>query len=140
LVGLLGALALVATACGNDDGPASAGGGGGGGAMSEQAFCNMIAEIEEDADDLDDAEAIAMFGRMAQRAPNPELREAMLRLADAAELLEDLDDDDPESIGEAFALMFDPDFVAAAETIERFMSDTCGIDTGSDWDDWDDED
>lgn len=108
--------------------------------MSEQAFCDSLAEAE--AADLDDDEALAAFALLANRAPNPELRSAMNSIAEVVELLEDLDEDDPESVSQAFSVMFDPEFMEAAETIEQFMVETCGMDTGSDWDDdmWDDDD
>ncbi|MFP4513278.1 MAG: hypothetical protein ACLFRV_10085 [Acidimicrobiales bacterium] len=124
LAAVLSALALFLAACGDDD--------GGGGAMSDDEFCEMMADLEEDAADLDDLEALAMFTDVADQAPDPEVREAMQLFAEKIDELEGLDEDDPEAMGEAFAVMMDPEVTEATETIDTYMSDVCGIDTGTD--------
>lgn len=131
---LLAALALVLTACGDDDGGAA-----GGGIMSDQEFCDFVAETEELPEE-DGLESIAMFAEVARRAPNQELRDALGKFAEIAEELEGLDEDDPESIGVAFGLMFDPEVMEASETVERYMVETCGVDPNEFGGDFDDPD
>ena len=127
LVALLGAIALITGACGDDD--------SGGAAMSDDEFCEMLADMEDEVDDLDDPEAFALLGEVARQAPNAELREAMITIAEIAEEFEDLDEDDPAAMMAVFALFGDAEFMEAAETIDRYMTEVCGFDTGSDFDD-----
>ena len=110
--------------------------------MSDDEFCEMMADMEDEAGDLDDPEAFALFAQIARQAPNAELRDAMMTVAEAFEGLEGLDEDDPEAMLAVFALLGDADFMAAGETIDRYMSEVCGFDTGSDFDDdfFDDDD
>ena len=103
--------------------------------MSDDEFCEMMADMEGEAGDLDDPEAFALFGQIARQAPNAELRDAMVTIAEAFEELEGLDEDDPAAMLAVFALLGDAEFMEASETIERYMSEVCGIDTGSDFDD-----
>lgn len=100
--------------------------------MSDDEFCELMAELEQDASDMDDLEALAMFTGVADQAPDPEVREAMQLFAGKIEELEGLDEDDPEAMGAAFALMMDPELTAATETINTYMTEVCGIDTGTD--------
>jgi hypothetical protein len=123
---------LVIAACGDDD-SAAGGGGGGAASLSEEAFCAQLAEMEDDDVEFD-GEVVAQLAALARQAPTAELRGALETFAEIAEQLEGLDDDDPEAIGIAFGVMFDPEVMGAIETIERFLSETCGIDTGDDWD------
>ncbi len=128
---LVAIAALTLAACGNDDdGP------GGGQALSDEEFCDLLDDLDDDADLFDDADSLAVFAGIARQAPDPEMRESMLALAEVAEQLEGLDDDDPEAMGIAFSLAFDPEFMGHMETIETYLSEVCGIDTGMD-DDWD---
>lgn len=137
---LFAVLALVLAACGDDDGPS----GSDGGAMSDQEFCALIEEMENQADDGDELESFAVFGQIARRAPNNEVRDALLKFAEIAEELDGLDEDDPEAMGVMFGLMLDPEVQAASESIENYVSDVCGFDLGMDdadieWD-FDDDD
>ena len=130
---LLAVLGLLAAGCGDDGGST---GGGGGPQLSEQAFCAQLAAMEEsDSDDISDAEAIAQMAALARQAPDADVRRALEKFAEIATELEGFDEDDPEALSAAFALIFDPEVMAATETIESYLSDTCGIDTGS-GDDW----
>lgn len=114
------------TACGNDD--------AGGGAMSDEQFCARIAELEESGEDMSDDEAMAELGRLAAQAPNEELRQALAHLAEVTQQMSEFDEDDPDAMGAAMELMFDPQFMASAETVESYMSDTCGIETDTGFD------
>lgn len=140
----IGALAVAAalgmTACGGDDG-GGAGGAGGGGAggggsrLTDEAFCARLVELEEQTSQLDPDEAdAAFFGQLSAlvaAAPNDQLRSALSTFGDIAQKLEGIDENDPEAFGEAFAIFFDPKVIAASETLETYLTDTCGIDTGS---------
>jgi hypothetical protein len=127
LLCVVGALTLVMTACGDDD---SSSGGGGGATLSDEEFCEQLEALEESEAELDGPEAFALMGQLARRAPNAELREALSLFAGLAEQLEGLDEDDPEAIGIMFGIIFDPEFIAAAETLETYLSEVCGFDTG----------
>jgi hypothetical protein len=130
---LVAVLGLMSGACGDDDGGSV--GGAGGGQLSEQAFCAQLASMEADDADITDAQAIAQLAALARQAPDADMRRALQKFAEVAEDLEGFDEDDPAALSAAFALIFDPEVMAASETIERYLSETCGIDTGAD-DDW----
>lgn len=134
---LVAILALALPACGDDGGSV---GGGGAGQLSEQAFCAQLATMEDSDADITDAEAMAQLASLARQAPNAEMRAALGKFAEVAEELEGFDEDDPAALGAAFALIFDPEVMAAIESIETYLSETCGIevDSGDDWM-WDEE-
>ena len=130
-VAVAAALGLFLGACGDDDG----GSAGGGSALSEAEFCAQLEAMEDSDADITDSEALAQLAALARSAPNSEMRSALNKFAEIAQELEGFDEDDPAAIGAAFALIFDPEVIAATETIESYLSDTCGIevDSGDDW-------
>lgn len=124
---LAGSMSVLA-ACGGDD----AGGTGSGAPLSDEAFCALVDETLTAAEELPDDEfESAVFGivaDLATRAPNAEIRDAMLKFGEVAEQLEGLDEDDPESFEEIFSIILDPSFIAAGETIDDYFTNTCGFD------------
>lgn len=134
ITGALGALCLAGTisilpACGGDDG---GGGATGGGRLSDEAFCTLVeqrlAEAEESDPEAFETEVFALIGGLANQAPTAELTSAMQKLGEVGETLVGIDEDDPEAFGEAFALMMDPGFMAAMETLDDYFTNTCDLD------------
>lgn len=115
----------IVAACGGDD-------GGGGSALSDEAFCARVAEIEAETASLSQEEAdeqfLETFTALAAQAPNSELRSALTTLADVFEQLDAIDDDDPEAFGEIFTILGDQDFITAVSTVETYFVETCGFD------------
>lgn len=110
------------------------------GSLDDAAFCARFEEMEDEFDDADDdefdAEAFAALAELAAAAPDPGVRDALLQFGELAAQLEGLDDDDPAAFGIALGLMFDPEFLASMETLERYLVDVCGFDdTGFGFDD-----
>ena len=104
------------------------------GSLDDAAFCARFEELEDEFDDGDDdldAEAFAALAELAAAAPDPGVRSALLKFGELAEQLDGLDEDDPAAFGIALGLMFDPEFIAAMESLERYLVDVCGFeDTG----------
>lgn len=101
--------------------------------MSDEAFCTLVDETmtaaeEEMTDDEFDSAVFGLIAALATQAPSAEIRDAMTQFGEVAEKLENIDEDDPESFGEIFALVLDPSFVAATETLEEYFTETCGLD------------
>ena len=122
ILGVLGAGALVLAACG----------GGDGGALSDEEFCAELEALEEadaagEGSDELDAEALAQLRDLADRAPNEDVESALTTLGDIAEDMEGLDEDDPEAFGEVMALMFNPEVISAGETLDTYLTETCGF-------------
>jgi hypothetical protein len=137
-VALAAILVLFLGACGDDDDGSA---GGGGGQLSEEAFCAQLAAMEDSDADITDSEALAQLAALARQAPTAEMRSALGKFAEIAQELEGFDEDDPAAVGAAFALIFDPEVMAAMETIETYLEDTCGIEVDSDDDFmWDEDD
>lgn len=133
LAAAIGALCLGAfpllTACGGDDSGGGGGGAGGGSPLSDEAFCALVEQTVDAVDEAaDDPEIFGLIAALATQAPNAEVRRAMERFGEVAEKLEGLDENDPDAFGEAFALILDPSFIAATETLDAYFTETCGLD------------
>lgn len=139
-------VALLLTACGGDDGGP---GGSSSATLTDAEFCARLEELEAQSETMSEEDADAAFfeaiGPLVASAPNPEIAAALSAIAGMVERLEGLDDDDPEAFGEAFAIMFDPEFLASAEYLETYLTETCGFtetglddlgDLGDGSDDW----
>ncbi len=112
-----------------------------GGDGDSSAFCGRIDELNA-MDDLDDDAALAALGDLVDDAPE-EIRSDLELVVDRISDLEGLDEDDPEAMGQIFALMDDEEFVAASENLEAYGVEECGLppsDDDVDLDDLDDLD
>lgn len=130
-VPLLAAALVGVTACGSDSA----------GSADVDAFCDMLREseaAEESGDQVDLSEdfdaGMAELQRFRDAAPG-EIRDdidTMIGLFRELDELEQSGADDEEAFGAALALMFDPRFLAAAENLETFGVETCGLEPSDD--------
>jgi hypothetical protein len=134
---LAGTLLLSAglVACGDD----------GGDTLTAEEFCEHLAEIEDmdDGDllleeDLDAAlDALDELVAVAPDEVRDDLRIMRDKFAEFGEL--DIDEDDPEAGFEALMMVvFDPEFLGAAERLEEFSVEECGFEPSDDVGDFDD--
>lgn len=113
-------LALVAVSCGGDD------------TDDVEAFCELLRELEAgDTIDIDeDAEAAMATMQDLRDAAPASIRDdldTVLAVFDQVAELEAGGQDDEDSFGEVFELLFDPEFIAANERLEQFGVDECGL-------------
>jgi hypothetical protein len=122
---------LALTGCGDDDSGSSSG------RLTDEAFCAEIAALEQRANAMDEAEILAEFARLAAQAPNDELRAALEQVGRIAEQIGSIDEDDPDSFGEAMSIVFNPANMAAMQQFETYVTETCGLelDSGDDFGD-----
>jgi hypothetical protein len=117
------------TACGGDD--AGGGGGGGSAALSDEAFCARISQLEQETEAMtaDEADAAFLDGMTELRAaaPNDEVRDALGTFVDFFEELESLDENDPEAFERIFELAESPEFVSAEAVLENYSVNVCGF-------------
>lgn len=119
-------LVLAGTACGGGD---SSGSG-----LTDEEFCVKVAEMEtlgSGETEADMAAAVAALDDLAAAAPTKELREALETLGPVMTEMAGLDENDPEAMNKAFEIMMDPKVMAAGELIEKYGSETCGLDDES---------
>lgn len=128
-LGIAGAIAVLPACGGDDDG---AGGAASGGRLSDEAFCELVdqrfAALEAADPDEYEAELFGLVGSLASQAPTAELSSAMEKMGELGEVMAGIDEDDPEAFGEVFAMMMDPSFSGAMETLDDFFTNTCGMD------------
>lgn len=131
--------AFTFAACGGDDTTGNATGTGETttGGLDDEAFCARFEALEAEAEAMTDDERDEAFfdvvTELADAAPDPDVADALGRLAEMAERLEGLDEDDPDAFGEAFAMMFDPELLGAMERLETYLVEVCGFeDLGTD--------
>lgn len=105
------------------------------------AFCDELRRMdsEETVDMEDDFDAaMAEMERVRELAPG-EIRGDIDVVIDKFREFEELEanssGDEAEEFGAAFALAFDPQFIAAAENLEAFGVEECGLEPSSDGDD-----
>lgn len=154
LLAVVLAAALWASGCGgsetttvseqSDDRPTTSASDGG----DASEYCAAVEQLEVADGGLDlsqDADgALAGIEQMAELAP-PELTEQFDTFLDGVRSLAQLDEDDPSALTAILELMTDPEFEAAADAIEEYTGEECGIDLGastgadSSMDDLDDE-
>ncbi len=108
-------------------------GSSGEGSDADSEYCQAVADLEaSDASQLEDpAAAVEALSALGDVAPS-ELREPFRVLARVAEELGALDGDDMESANAALEIILDPDVQAAAEAIDEYTKDVCGIDLDED--------
>jgi hypothetical protein len=130
---IAGIALLVPIACGGDDAGNGADGDGGGSAvaLSDDEFCALIEQLEEDVDGLtqDETEARFLEDIRALRAvaPNDEVRSALVTFEEYFEQVAAVDESDPESFEQIFELASSPEFIEAEATLERYSVETCGF-------------
>lgn len=113
-------LVLVSTACGGED---SSGSG-----LSDEEFCAKVASMENIDPSIDDISAVtAALDDLAAAAPTKELREALETLSPVMLSMAEIDENDPDAMNKVFEVMMDPKVMAAGELIEKYSSETCGI-------------
>lgn len=107
-------------------------------------FCAKVGEldamrgppIDSSEDPEAAAEAEALFDDLVASAPE-ELRGHLEVLADLWDEFDSLEDsaggsaDPEEAMGDAFAMVFDPEVIAAGLAIEEFLVEQCGMDPSS---------
>lgn len=98
-----------------------------------EAYCATAREVAgQDGVDLsEDADAAyAGLQRMAADAPT-ELDDDFATFLDGVADIAQLDEDDPAALTGIFELLTDEDFTAAADAIERYTADQCGVELGA---------
>ncbi|TVR26823.1 MAG: hypothetical protein EA389_04765 [Ilumatobacter sp.] len=125
---LIAGLALVLPiACGGDD----SSGGAGGAALSDEAFCARISQLEEETDAMTADESDAMFldamTELRAAAPNDEVRDALGTFVDFFEEIDSLDENDPEAFERIFELAESPEFASAEAVLEDYSVNVCGF-------------
>jgi hypothetical protein len=115
-------LVLAGTACGGGDSSGSA--------LTDEAFCAKVAAMENMDPSGDDITAVTdALEELAAAAPTKELREALETLGPVMTAMSGIDENDPDAMNKAFEVMMDPEVIAAGELIEKYSSETCGIET-----------
>ena len=113
---------LVLGACGGDDSSKA-----NSSPVSIEEFCNKIEALEAAGDPDDMASAIAAISGLVESAPSPDVREALETLVPVITKMADIDEDDPDAIGELMGLMMDPDVIEAGAVLETFGAEECGF-------------
>jgi hypothetical protein len=112
-------IALVLVGCGGDDGAER---------LDDDAFCARVATLEAaSSGEAPDAVDVSELRKLAEQAPNDELRAAIETLVPVIERFTELDENDPEALGLVFELLVDPAFQEATETVEAYATGTCGL-------------
>ena len=116
------ALVLPASlvACGGGDGSGSD-------AMTDEQFCEYIATIEEADFEEEPDQILAAIDAMVDRSPNKEMKGALQKLREAIVKMTSTDANNEEAFAEVMAMMFDPEMIAAGETIEKYSTEVCGF-------------
>jgi hypothetical protein len=121
---LLATIALAASACGGSSD------GGSAGSAESDGFCEQIVALEAASEDVEgdniDEESIDALRSLLDSAPD-EVRDDLGIMIDLFEQLADVDENDPASAEEAFALLFDPAVLAAGESLEAYGVSECGL-------------
>lgn len=116
-------LALVGVSCGGGDS------GSGSAALSDEEFCVELTALDGMNPDVGDmAEIVTTIEDLAAKAPSDELRDAMLALVPVMTMLSEIDENNPDAMNKVMEVMMDPEVMAAGELIEKYSSETCGID------------
>lgn len=101
----------------------------------DSEYCAVIGELglaEENLDLSEDPEgALAAVERMADAAP-PELADDFEAFLDRLRQLAEIDEDDgAAALEQIFALFTDQEFAAAAEAVESYTLEQCGVQLGA---------
>lgn len=91
-------------------------------------FCGVLRELaERQAGQEDPAEILESLAVAGDAAPK-ELRPAFAVLAGVAEQLQGLDEADADYFADTLEIVMDPAVQDAADSIDQYASDTCGVD------------
>lgn len=118
-VALIGSTSLIA--CGGDD--SSSGSSG----VSIEEFCAKIDDLENALEPDDMASAVAALSELVDSSPSSEVRKALETLIPVITKMADIDENDPDAIGELMGLMMDPDVMEAGTVLETFGAEQCGF-------------
>ena len=132
-ISAIGATGLLA-ACGGDDGGSGSGGGGGDEVASVEEFCSRIETLQSAVAPDDMVAAVAAIEDLVGAAPTDEVREALETLVPVLSRMSELDENDPDAIGELMELAMDPKIMEASTVLEEFGAEQCGFtsdDSGS---------
>ena len=119
-VALIGSTSLIA--CGGDDESSSADS-----AVSIEEFCAKIDDLESAVEPDDMASAVAALSDLVDSSPSSEVRKALETLIPVITKMADIDENDPDAIGELMGLMMDPDVMEAGTVLETFGAEQCGF-------------
>lgn len=113
---------LAVAACGDD-------GGGGGEQAQVDEFCDQVRSLDDGGQtiDLDDPGGLTELEEFVEDAPSG-VRDDLDYFVEQAKQLDELDEDDPEALNEAFGLFLDPQFIESIQGFGVFVRDECGID------------
>lgn len=117
-------------ACGGDGGS----GGGSSEGVSVEEFCSRIEALESAAEPDDIGAAVAAIEGLVDAAPTDEVREALETLIPVLARMSEIDENDPDAIGELMGLAMDPKIMEASTVLEEFGTQQCGFtsdDSGS---------
>lgn len=123
---LIGATGLL-VACGGDDGGSGSGGGGSGEGVSVEEFCSRIEALESAVAPDDMVAAVAAIEDLVDVAPTDEVRDALETLVPVLSRMSELDENDPDAIGELMNLAMDPKIMEASTVLEEFGAEQCGF-------------
>lgn len=117
-------------------------GGGSSGAPSTEDFCAELQQLETMPETDDLTAGLEAFAGLVDKAPNDEVREALVTLSGLLESLGEFDENDPNAFAAVFGLFFNPEVIKAGEVLETFGVEECGLepseDTGGLTDGWTD--
>lgn len=128
IISAIGASSLL-VACGGDDGSS----GGSSEAVSVEEFCTRIEALESAAEPDDIGAAVAAIEGLVDAAPTDEVRDALETLIPVLARMSEIDENDPDAIGELMSLAMDPKIMEASTVLENFGTEQCGFtsdDTG----------
>ncbi len=109
-------------ACGGDDDSSSADS-----VVSIEEFCAKVDALESAVEPDDMASAVAALSDLVDSSPTPEIRDALETLIPVITKMADIDENDPDAIGELMGLMMDPDVMEAGTVLENFGAEQCGF-------------
>jgi hypothetical protein len=119
----LAGVVVLGTACGGDGGSSS----------TDAEFCDYLRTLEDLDPEAAPADALAAIDEVIDRAPNTELRSALLDLRPIFELMTTLDPNDEDAFTQMMSIMFDPKVIAAGEVLDTYGTEVCGFeDTSTD--------
>lgn len=133
---LLTAAPLLAVSCGSDSNANR---------DSDEEFCAKLIDLEASnalSPDASDAEAMSamlpIIADLAKTAPNEDLTKAFETMGPVLQKMSEIDENDPDAFGSVMSMMFDPEVVAAGETIDSYSTDVCKIPPTTDSSSFDD--
>jgi len=98
--------------------------------MDDADFCEYVATVEEADFENEPDQVLAALDTMIDRAPNKDMERALKKLREVISKMSSTDASDAtdeEAFNEIMGLMFDPEVIAAGETIETYSTEVCGF-------------